>query len=435
LKTSIDIFIAYSHNDLIYKDQLKKFMRPLLNSGQVKVWDDRDIEAGREWEAEIKERLYGADVILLLVSPDSLDSDYFYGKEVEVSLQRHTKGEAVVVPVILRPCLWEDTPISILEALPTKAKPVTQWPSQDEAFTDVAKSLGKITKRLLEQSRLLQGIEEQRRQYAAAAKAADHLYAQQRWSEARKAYTDALSLWQPPFEPASSALQSRIADCDQVLNRESDYARHIDNTRRHLQRQAWPKATAEAALALRLKPGDELALQLQQQAANTPVRENTPFLPTRYYVLGAVLAVGVVAMAIWEKQGWPPGYISTLLGVIVVAVAIWAANSGSDKTSTPPTLEENTKPTESDAYTRARTQGTIPAWRDFLNAYPGGQYRADAQKELSRLEQDFSDKLNDAQVQISIENYAAARRYLNAALVNWPDNQQAKSLLQSIENK
>ncbi len=157
LKTSVDIFIAYSHNDLIYKDQLKEIHAPVAQFRQVKVWDDRDIEAGREWEAEIKERLYGADVILLLVSPDSLDSDYFYGKEVEVSLQRHAKGEAVVVPVILRPCLWEDTPISILEALPTKAKPVTQWPSQDEAFTDVAKSLGKITKRLLEQSEATAG--------------------------------------------------------------------------------------------------------------------------------------------------------------------------------------------------------------------------------------------------------------------------------------
>lgn len=411
MKTSVDIFIAYSHNDLIYKDQLKKFMRPLLNLGQVRLWDDRDIEAGREWEAEIKERLYGADVILLLVSPDSLDSDYFYGKEVEVSLQRHAKGEAVVVPVILRPCLWEDTPISILEALPTKAKPVTQWPSQDEAFTDVAKSLGKITKRLLEQHRQLKDIEEQRRQYAAAVQAADHLYAQQRWSEAGKAYTDALSMWQSSFEPDSVTLQGRIAECDQALQRESDYARHIDNARRHLQRQAWSKAAAEAALALRLKPGDELALQLQQQATNTPVRGNTPLAPTRMYILVAVLAV------------------------IVVAVAIWAANRGNDKTSTPQTLEENTKPTESDAYTRARTQGAIPAWREFLNAYPGGQYRADAQNELSRLEKDFNDKLSDAKVFLDEKDYATARELINEALVIWPGNNIALSYLNETANK
>ncbi|MBK8706807.1 MAG: hypothetical protein IPN33_26670 [Saprospiraceae bacterium] len=125
--------------------------------------------------------------------------------------------------------------------------------------------------------------------------AADHLYAQQRWAEARKEYSDALSLWQSSFEPASATLQSRIAECDQALQSEADYVRHIDNARRHLQRQAWPKAAAEAAQALRLKPGDEPALQLQQQATNIPVRENTPLAPTRIYVLVAVLAVIVVA--------------------------------------------------------------------------------------------------------------------------------------------
>ncbi len=256
MKTSVDIFIAYSHNDLIYKDQLKKFMRPLLNSGQVKVWDDRDIEAGREWEAEIKERLYGADVILLLVSPDSLDSDYFYGKEVEVSLQRHAKGEAVVVPVILRPCLWEDTPISILEALPTKAKPVTQWPSQDEAFTDVAKSLGKITKRLLEQNRQLKDIEEQRRQYAAAVQAADHLYAQQRWTEARKAYADAhYHCGNPRLNLPRLRCKAELPNATRPGKGEPDYARHIDNTRRHLQRQVLAQSRRRSGTGATIKAG------------------------------------------------------------------------------------------------------------------------------------------------------------------------------------
>ena len=144
MKQAPDIFIAYSHNDLRFKDELKKFLRPLLNTKRASLWDDHDIEAGKEWEAEIKKRLYGADIILLLVSPDSLASDYFYGREVTVSLERHEKGEAVVVPVILRPCAWTITPLAKLEALPAKGKPVTQWPSQDEAFTDIAHSIGEI---------------------------------------------------------------------------------------------------------------------------------------------------------------------------------------------------------------------------------------------------------------------------------------------------
>ena len=61
---AVDIFIAYSHNDLSHKNELKKFLRPLINTGQARVWDDYEIEGGQDWEAEIKKRLYGADIIL-----------------------------------------------------------------------------------------------------------------------------------------------------------------------------------------------------------------------------------------------------------------------------------------------------------------------------------------------------------------------------------
>jgi predicted GTPase len=71
----VDIFIAYSHEDIALKNELKKFLRPLLREERISLWDDFDIEAGEEWDAKIKERLYGADVVLLLVSSDSLASD------------------------------------------------------------------------------------------------------------------------------------------------------------------------------------------------------------------------------------------------------------------------------------------------------------------------------------------------------------------------
>jgi hypothetical protein len=124
----VDIFIAYSHEDIALKNELKKFLRPLLREERISLWDDFDIEAGEEWDAKIKERLYGADVVLLLVSSDSLASDYFYGKEVDVSLKRHKKGEAIVAPIILRHCDWINTPIGELEAIPEKGRPVTEWP-------------------------------------------------------------------------------------------------------------------------------------------------------------------------------------------------------------------------------------------------------------------------------------------------------------------
>ena len=90
----VSLFIAYSHKDDAFRRELRTHLTPLLLSGRVELWDDNDIEAGQQWDAAIKEKLYGADLILLLISADSLASNYFYGQEVQTSLERHRRSEA-----------------------------------------------------------------------------------------------------------------------------------------------------------------------------------------------------------------------------------------------------------------------------------------------------------------------------------------------------
>jgi hypothetical protein len=43
-----------------------------------------------------------------------------------------------IIPVILRPCLWIDTPLGKFQALPPGARPITEWPDRDGAFREVA---------------------------------------------------------------------------------------------------------------------------------------------------------------------------------------------------------------------------------------------------------------------------------------------------------
>jgi hypothetical protein len=61
------------------------------------------------------------------------------------ALERHECREARVIPVILRPVDWSESPFGKLQALPTDAKPVTSksWGSLDEAFMDIAKGIRK----------------------------------------------------------------------------------------------------------------------------------------------------------------------------------------------------------------------------------------------------------------------------------------------------
>ena len=56
-----------------------------------------------QWPNQINDRLNSAAIILLLVSPDFLASDYC-DLEATRALERHRSGDARVIPVILRRC-------------------------------------------------------------------------------------------------------------------------------------------------------------------------------------------------------------------------------------------------------------------------------------------------------------------------------------------
>ena len=62
------------------------------------------------------------------------------------ALRRHEAGEAVVIPIILRPCPWQDLPIRHLLALPKDGKPITLWENRDEACLEVAKGVMSIVR-------------------------------------------------------------------------------------------------------------------------------------------------------------------------------------------------------------------------------------------------------------------------------------------------
>ncbi|MDX6500614.1 MAG: hypothetical protein QOG23_3874 [Blastocatellia bacterium] len=145
---SVEVFYSYAHEDEKLRDELKKHLSNLKRQGVITDWYDRDISAGKEWDDEIKQHLDSARVILLLISPDFMDSDYIHDVEVKRALERHVLGEASVIPVILRPVDWQGAPFSKLQGLPTDAKPVTSWDDRDEAFLEITKGIRKAIQEL-----------------------------------------------------------------------------------------------------------------------------------------------------------------------------------------------------------------------------------------------------------------------------------------------
>ncbi|GHO98840.1 hypothetical protein KSF_088880 [Reticulibacter mediterranei] len=137
----IELFYSYSHRDEQLRKRLETHLSALRQQGVITEWHDRKIVAGTNWKQSIDTHLTTANIILLLISPDFLASDYCYGIEMQHALERHKVGEASVIPVILRPVDWKGTPFSHLQCTPTDAKPVTTWANRDQAFADVARTI------------------------------------------------------------------------------------------------------------------------------------------------------------------------------------------------------------------------------------------------------------------------------------------------------
>src|SRR5207249_2498568 len=116
------------------RDELEAHLEPLRRLGNIVSWHDRMIPVGKNWQHTINTQLDDADLILLLISPNFMRSDYCYGIEMRRALERNQVEEIHVIPIILRPTLWHNTPLGQLQALPRDGKPITQWRSRDKAF-------------------------------------------------------------------------------------------------------------------------------------------------------------------------------------------------------------------------------------------------------------------------------------------------------------
>lgn len=137
----VSVFVSYSHADDKLRKELGKHLSVLHRQGLIAAWHDRMIGAGSEWAGVIDDHLEQSRIILLLVSSDFINSEYCYDIEMKRALERHERRDALVIPVILRPVALRGTPFAKLQALPTDAKAVTDWPNQDSAFVDVVEGL------------------------------------------------------------------------------------------------------------------------------------------------------------------------------------------------------------------------------------------------------------------------------------------------------
>lgn len=146
--TKLNLFISYAHEDEAFRQQLEKHLATLRREGLIAAWHDREITAGQEWAGEIDAALDRAHIVLLLVSADFMASEYCNEIETRRAMQRQQMGTSRVIPVLLRPADWRAAPFAKLQAIPTGARPLTDWPDPDAAFLDVVQHLRRVCREL-----------------------------------------------------------------------------------------------------------------------------------------------------------------------------------------------------------------------------------------------------------------------------------------------
>ncbi|HEY5744061.1 MAG TPA: toll/interleukin-1 receptor domain-containing protein [Terrimicrobiaceae bacterium] len=135
------VFYSYSHKDERYRKKLETHLSILQKNGLIEEWHDRRIGAGHDWEEEINLNLEESNIILLLVSSHFLASNYCYDTETIRALEKHDKKESVVIPIIVRPCLWRESKLKTLQALPTDGKAISTSENEDQAWVNVCNAI------------------------------------------------------------------------------------------------------------------------------------------------------------------------------------------------------------------------------------------------------------------------------------------------------
>lgn len=148
-----DTFVCYAPGDEALLREFEKHIVMLKRQNLISYWDVGLIGVGAEAEQEIHARLQAAKVILLLISTEFLAHEG-YDELVAIAMERARKGEAKVIPILLRPCEFEEERFGNLQRLPRKKVVknrggdrtllfVTDWGEngRDEVLHEIAQEL------------------------------------------------------------------------------------------------------------------------------------------------------------------------------------------------------------------------------------------------------------------------------------------------------
>ncbi|HTK06876.1 MAG TPA: TIR domain-containing protein [Ktedonobacteraceae bacterium] len=126
------VFVSYSREDSEDLERLRTHLARYVRENRVDLWDDTKLQPGAKRQAEIQQAIQQARVAILLISADFLASDFIAFNELPPLLAAAESEGVIILPVLLKPCNYQDTALEAFEfvnpsRIPLSAMNKTQY--------------------------------------------------------------------------------------------------------------------------------------------------------------------------------------------------------------------------------------------------------------------------------------------------------------------
>ena len=157
---------------------IKKYLSPVIRNSQmpIEIANDFEIPAGEDKE-KYKQKLYEADIVLAFISADYINDDETYLRTQKV-IERYNNNKTIMLPILVRNCLWKSTPFVNLPLLPKNFQPLNNkqfWNSEDDALTavvnDISEAIAAFSNKETAHSASIKGISGQQEEHHFAPQA------------------------------------------------------------------------------------------------------------------------------------------------------------------------------------------------------------------------------------------------------------------------
>jgi hypothetical protein len=137
-------FISYAHEDAEHFASLRKHLAPVERLVKLSFWTDVELRGGQTWNERIADAIEAADTFILLMSHNSIASEYIFNRELPAIQRAVVDRGALAVPVVLEPCFWQVV-TGALQAVPTGADvrvhPILRWKPRHDGFHRAAEQI------------------------------------------------------------------------------------------------------------------------------------------------------------------------------------------------------------------------------------------------------------------------------------------------------